>query len=107
MPKVYATHSNKVTPPDDYTMTLYSEKIGPATVSICKNAGLWTVQLIDPSANIEREKIYYPSAYEDYESETYGRAITFYDQTCDAAARIHQTPRPLPEAPNFKKTVNI
>ena len=75
-------------------------------MSFGKVAGLWTIRLKDTHANIDREKTYYPNAYTT-DDEIYGRALDCYDKTCDAAARMYNTPRPLPEKPNFAKTVNI
>lgn len=77
---------------------LYREAIGPVTVTIGKTAGLWTCQLVDSHANIERERVYYATASDP---TGYERAIKQYDATCDAAARIYNTARPPMEAPKF------
>lgn len=87
-----------------YNETLYSETIGPATVKIGKIFGIWTVSLKDTAAGIDRERIFPPC---QKDSEGYESAIRAYDGTCEAASRLYNTPRPMPEKPDFSKTTNL
>lgn len=74
----------------------YQEKIKGATVTLegdDKNG--YTVTLQDGRANNS-------ATFQDY-----ARALRCFDGTCEQASIIHNSLRPLPEKPNFAKTINL
>lgn len=73
--------------------TLYTETLGPATVSLEQYGHEWAVFLSDTSANVQREMRY----------RSYEEAIVVYDDTCRYAAKRYVVERPLPGRPNFAK----
>lgn len=84
--------------------TLYTEKIGPAIVTISSDGEDWIVTLND--SNNVRERTFKPSDGDASYNGPYENALYCYESTCEAAAKIHDAFRPLPEPPDFAATIS-
>lgn len=71
------------------TGILYEEVIGSSKVTVYHNN---TVTLEDASLF---------DGVKSRQYQTYDDAIVAYDNTCTFAAKLHNTPRPLPDPPSF------
>lgn len=87
-----------------YKQVLYTETIGPATITIMIIAGIHTVRLEDKTAKIEREVMYKPTASHP---DQLSIALEAYDRTCEYASKHYGIPRCMPERPDFTKALNI
>lgn len=84
--------------------TLYTETIETATISLLEYGDDYIGRLVDPAHNIDTERTYRVTPYQTKE-EAYQKAITEFDKTCEAAAKMYNVTRKLPEMPNFIQAV--